>query len=187
MKSNAQKEVYWRDVLKCQVRSGLSVHRFCAEQDVSKASFYNWRRRLIAGDEGRRPPTCGLQKSGDANGGSQAFIPLALADSRSTLEIVHPLGYRVRITGEVDAKSLKQVLDAFEQRGVPKCSSGNRIVPEITHDHLGSFRLHRPHQEKECSQGLPCSEFLQHHQEPQNHRVGAGSLRLPDRCVNRER
>jgi hypothetical protein len=45
------------------------------------------------------------------------FIPLAVADSEHVLEVVHPLGYRVRILGEVNAKSLNQLFDALERRG----------------------------------------------------------------------
>ena len=118
MKKNAQKEVYWRDTLKRQARSGLSVRRFCAERDVSEASFYAWRKKLARRGQGKiavssQPPETASANS--ANG--QAFIPLAVADSGPSLEVVHPLGYRVRVTGEVNAKSLKQVLDALDQRG----------------------------------------------------------------------
>jgi hypothetical protein len=119
MKRNAQKEAYWRDVVERQARSGLSVRRFCAEQNISEASFYGWRRKLARRDQEKvDTPISRSPKTGATNSAhGQAFIPLAVADSEHVLEVVHPLGYRVRIPGEVNAKSLKQVLDALEQRG----------------------------------------------------------------------
>jgi hypothetical protein len=119
MKRNAQKEAYWRDVVERQARSGLSVRRFCAEQDISEASFYGWRKKLARRDQEKavtRVPSS--SKPGTTNSAhGEAFIPLAVADSEHVLEVVHPLGYRVRIPGEVNANSLKQVFDALEQRG----------------------------------------------------------------------
>ena len=119
MKRNAQKEAYWRDIVERQARSGLSVRRFCAERDVSEASFYGWRKKLARRDQEKvATPVSGSPKTRAANSaGDQAFIPLAVADSEHVLEVVHPLGYRVRILGEVNAKSLKQLLDALDQRG----------------------------------------------------------------------
>jgi hypothetical protein len=118
MKRNAQKEAYWRGVVKRQARSGLSVLGFCAEQDISEASFYGWRKKLARRDQEKVAPSSRpskIESADSANG--QAFIPLAVADSEHALEVIHPLGYRVRITGEVNARSLKQVLDALEERG----------------------------------------------------------------------
>jgi hypothetical protein len=118
MKSKAQKEAYWRDIVKRQARSGLSVRRFCAEEDISEPSFYGWRRKLAGrGQEKVVTPNSRASRTGSANSSNRpAFIPLAVADPERVLEVIHPLGYRVRITGEVNAKSLRQVLDALEER-----------------------------------------------------------------------
>ena len=119
MKKKAQKETYWRDIVKRQARSGLSVRRFCAEQDISEPSFYGWRKKLARRGQEKVAPSSRPLKTGSANSANgHAFIPLAVADLEQVLEVVHPLGYRVRITGEVNAKSLKQVLDTLEERGV---------------------------------------------------------------------
>jgi hypothetical protein len=118
MKRNAQKEAYWREIVKRQARSGLSVRRFCAERDVSEASFYAWRKKLARRDQEKVASSSRASKEGSANSANgHAFIPLAVAEPECALEVVHPLGYRVRITGEVNARSLKQVLDALDQRG----------------------------------------------------------------------
>lgn len=117
MKRNAQKEAYWRKVVKRQARSGLSVRSFCSEQDISEPSFYGWRKKLAQrGQEVEPSPRS--PKNGPANSDNgQTFIPLSVADAEPVLEVIHPLGYRVRITGEVNAKSLRRVFDALDQRG----------------------------------------------------------------------
>jgi transposase-like protein len=118
MKRNAQKEAYWREMVNRHARSGLSVSRFCAEQDISTASLYGWRKKLAQRAPKEVAPSSRPSRTRSADSANgQTFIPLAVSDSERTLEVVHPLGYRVRITGEVSAQSLKQVLDALEQRG----------------------------------------------------------------------
>ena len=53
----------------------------------------------------------------DAVGDNAAFIPLQLLDSAGTLDVIHPLGCQVRITGMVNAVALKQVLEVLDERG----------------------------------------------------------------------
>jgi hypothetical protein len=45
------------------------------------------------------------------------FIPLTLRDSGGALEVIHPLGYRIRVHGEVNVTALRQVLDVLDGRG----------------------------------------------------------------------
>jgi hypothetical protein len=118
MARSAQKEAYWREMVNRQARSGLPVSRFCAERSISEASFYGWRKKLRKRDQEEVVPSPRPSKTRSTNSANgRAFIPLAVSDSDRGLEVIHPLGYRVRITGEVSAQSLKQVLDALEQRG----------------------------------------------------------------------
>jgi hypothetical protein len=45
----------WRQRLRRQTSSGLSIPAFCASEGVSLASFYSWRRRLAARSLPARP------------------------------------------------------------------------------------------------------------------------------------
>jgi hypothetical protein len=45
------------------------------------------------------------------------FIPLNLLEMTAGLEIVHPLGYRIQVTGDVNPIALRHVLEALDQRG----------------------------------------------------------------------
>ena len=51
-RSDPRKLAVWRERFERFSRSGLAVTRFCAEERVSMASFYHWRRKF--GPQGRR-------------------------------------------------------------------------------------------------------------------------------------
>lgn len=118
MKKNAQKASHWRDIVKRQAASGLSVRRFCLEQDLSEASFYGWRKRLARQEQDAVEGSSQSTTSSSANSASGGgFIPLTVGHCAAALEIVHPLGYRVCVTGQVDNVTLQQVFDVLDQRG----------------------------------------------------------------------
>ena len=110
----------WREILKRQAGSGLSVREFCATEGVSQPSFYAWRRKFRERkNHGSRPRAARRPK--DAPDQEHMFVPLELlggADSSAqSLEIIHPLGYRVQIGGEVNPVSLRQVIQVLDERG----------------------------------------------------------------------
>ena len=41
--------LYWQERLANREESGLSIDEFCADEDVSKSTFYRWVRRLKDG------------------------------------------------------------------------------------------------------------------------------------------
>jgi hypothetical protein len=115
MKST-DRELRWRQIVKRQAGSGLSIRKFCENEGISHPSFYAWRQkfrerasnRVRARKSGRR---------GDGPDDQAAFIPLNLLELAGVLEVVHPLGCQVRISGVVDAVALKQVLEVLDERG----------------------------------------------------------------------
>ena len=112
-----EKEKHWREVLQRQTSSGLSVRRFCAGEGISEPSFYAWRKRLRerSDEDARnsRRSRCGEEASGNA----ELFFPLKLVDMAAALEIVHPLGYRIQVSGDVNPVALRHVLAALDERG----------------------------------------------------------------------
>lgn len=115
-KKSSEKELQWRDMLRRQAKSGLSIRRFCAQEGISQPSFYAWRRRLRDSPSSvKRPRTASRQ--GNTTGGSGEFIPVKLLDSAHRWEVIHPQGYRVRVKGEVNAVTLRCVLDVLQERG----------------------------------------------------------------------
>ena len=124
-RSNSEKEAYWRSVLRRQRKSGLSVREFCAEEQLSSASFYRWKREIAESDhqavagKGRKD-----RKGARANRIAKreeraaAFIPVRLAGAAGrVLEVVHPRGHVVRVPAAFDEDSLRQVLDVLDQQG----------------------------------------------------------------------
>ena len=43
----AQKERYWREIVKRQGQSGGTVREFCRREGVQESAFYWWRRKLL--------------------------------------------------------------------------------------------------------------------------------------------
>ena len=81
----------WRKILEKQARSGLTVAEFCRREELSQASFYQWRKKL---------------RAEEPNSGS--FIPLAVLGS-STVSVDLPCGAVVRVPAG-DERALQQVL-----------------------------------------------------------------------------
>ena len=115
-RKNAEKELRWREMLKRHADSGVSVREFCTSEGVSEPSFYAWRKRLRESiGDGRRMR--GPRRGEEASNDDRLFVPLELVGSPATLEIVHPLGYRVQVGGEVNPDTLRQVIEVLDQRG----------------------------------------------------------------------
>lgn len=116
-KKSLEKEKHWRDIFQRQASSGLSVRRFCVGEGISEPSFYAWRKRLRErSDEdslSHRTSRCGEEPPD----GAELFVPLKLVDTAALLEIIHPLGYRIQVSGDVNPVALRQVLAALDERG----------------------------------------------------------------------
>ena len=108
----------WRERIARQAASGVSIRQFCDQERIPQATFYAWRRRLQvrAATPAKQvtPPrtvsrraVAGSRRTGD-------FIPLRLLDAPTAWEVVHPRGYRVRVSGEVTAAALQCIVDVLD-------------------------------------------------------------------------
>lgn len=94
----SDRAAYWRRLVERQAKSGLSIVRFCEREDVSTASFYNWRRRL-AEETDEQPP----------------FVPIRVQpDSGSALEIVLPGAVTIRVPDGTARQTIVDALAAVE-------------------------------------------------------------------------
>jgi transposase-like protein len=92
------KRKYWRKLVAEQEASGQKARPFCRERGIGEYSFYKWRRRLREGDTVRF-----------------ALLETAPAPSPSpdsALELVLRSGERLRIGNQVEAATLRMVLEA---------------------------------------------------------------------------
>lgn len=88
----------WRSRMQRFRASGLSVTRFCEQEQVSMPSFYLWRKRLADGAGSSSPPT---------------FVPVRVTHS-TAVEIHLPSGARVCVpSGDRDA--LRVAIEAAGQ------------------------------------------------------------------------
>jgi hypothetical protein len=82
---------------------------------LSEPSFYAWRKKLREPmRDGGRPPAASVRQDSD-NG--PLFVPIKLPDSVPALEIIHPLGYRIQLSGEVNPIALRHVIETLDGRG----------------------------------------------------------------------
>ena len=115
-KKSVERELHWEAMLNRHSDSRLSIREFCAQEGISQPSFYSWRKKL------RERELTGISSRASAGGkgepgNGRAFLPLKLQDSASRLDLIHPLGYQVRVTGEVNIHALRQVLEVLDGRG----------------------------------------------------------------------
>ena len=121
-KRSEEKRTYWRRMLERRAASGLSVRRFCREEQVSEASFHGWKRKLAHGD---RPAKKSSEKGGrkrpqakpatKQTDNAAVFIPVRVSPATNEpVEIVHPRGHVVRLPATFNEISLRQVLNALD-------------------------------------------------------------------------
>lgn len=107
-KRDATKEAFWRDAIRRQAMSGLSVREFCRRNRLSEPSFYERRRTYQERDTRRSavPP---------------AFVPLIVCDERPTetmpdsgLVIELRGGRLLRLPGSMPASRVAELVRALE-------------------------------------------------------------------------
>jgi putative transposase len=112
-RKDAEKASRWVEILKRQSDSGVSVRQFCRTEGVSEPSFYAWRKKL--GTRGSDPALRATRRKDQSDDG-QLFVPLKVLGTAQTLEIIHPLGCRIHVTGDVDSVALRRVIEALDER-----------------------------------------------------------------------
>ena len=116
---DASKEQYWRKVIRRQVKSGEKVARFCAHEGVSAHRFYWWQRTLRARDRQLTPnPQIAADRDELARQDEEAgksFVPVRLPFlTDAPIEVVHPVGYVVRVPLGFDSQSLRRILATLD-------------------------------------------------------------------------
>ena len=117
------KAEYWQQVIDQQGQSGLSIKAFCAQQNISAPSFYQWKSKLQARNQPRAS-----SHNGDAGISLLPVQVIAIGDSGKTdiarsLQIMTPSGYCIRLDSQLSVEQLSNLLSMIEssgQRG-PSC------------------------------------------------------------------
>ena len=79
---------HWRQVIQRQQSSGLSVARFCREQQIAESSLFAWKRRLACEPVATAAPIflpvklAAISQAGDAMAPSPGAIELHVGQGR---------------------------------------------------------------------------------------------------------
>jgi hypothetical protein len=84
----------WRERLRRYERSGLTVAEFCDREDVSTASFYQWRRRLAEMAARPRPQGSVARQCSEVG---PSFQQVTLSGVGGVVAIELPSGVRVEL------------------------------------------------------------------------------------------
>ena len=100
--------LYWQERLASREASGLSIDAFCADEDVSRSTFYRWVRRLKDGipdavkEEGANLTLADIAEP--------KFLPVSV--TASPVEIELPNGGLVRLPVGVGQAVIVDVIQA---------------------------------------------------------------------------
>ena len=103
----SSQEQFWRRLLRQWRHSGLSVRAFCAQQQLTPANFYAWRR-TIARRDAAVGPFVPVRVLGDAKAEPATDGP------ENGLELVVG-GRRVRVGPGFDGPTLQRLLALLEE------------------------------------------------------------------------
>ncbi|MBC8290458.1 MAG: hypothetical protein H8E37_09090 [Planctomycetes bacterium] len=130
---SVEKEAYWRGQLERQSTSGLSIRRWCRENDVSEPTYYVWRRKLQQRDHERGLP----ERDGHAPLSEATVAPgfvavdvvtsdVVSSGCEAKLEIDVAGGVVIRLRENASAETLERVLSVVYRHGViPVVGSGS--------------------------------------------------------------
>ena len=91
---NPRLHALWRDRIRRQEASGLTIEQFCAQEGVARSKFHAWKRRFrLAGDVDQQP----------ASSSPSTFLPVTVRllqrgpEETPPIEAELPNGVRLRI------------------------------------------------------------------------------------------
>jgi hypothetical protein len=79
-----EREGVWREVMRDQAASGLSISAFCRDRKLSPASFFNWRRKLA--DRELASAATGDVRPDDAATGQSPLDRPGIVDDAASLD-----------------------------------------------------------------------------------------------------
>ena len=108
-KSDTDQQQFWRMAIETWKTSGLSVRQFCANEKLTEASFYAWRKKLTGDDNEEKkqdtPKPC-----------EPEFIEVAITQNNpAAIEFFLTSGNTLKIPVGVDAKTLTTVISVLHQ------------------------------------------------------------------------
>ena len=116
------RESYWRECLRRQSRSGLTVRGFCEREAIKETAFYFWRREIRHRDRRQTPASAFVEVHAAP---MPAAVVTQLSSSKSAVEQAVPLerllpgDRRLLIRAGCDGGLLQRVVSALASAGLP--------------------------------------------------------------------
>ena len=116
-----RKEDKYRELIHLQEDSGLSIKEFCSNQNIARASFYYWRKKIRAQNHknGFIPllvkPTSAIAPSDNLSKSCPEYLQLNQADANGTaVELAYPNGVVLRLKAGVTISDLRTLINLGE-------------------------------------------------------------------------
>jgi transposase len=113
--AKAQREAFWRDVIRGWKASGLSMTEFCKGENLSAASLHYWIGEIRRRDEkGARTRSSAPKPAATTK---TSFVPVRVVGSaRKSAEPIEIVvgGHTIRVRAGFDPEALRQVVRALE-------------------------------------------------------------------------
>lgn len=107
------RELHWREVLRRQAESGLSVAEFCRQESVAGPSFYSWKRKLKERDARPQPesPRVGTQSV------ASQLLPVMIesVSPAESVRILLPQGASLEVPSSIAPTALVTLLQALRE------------------------------------------------------------------------
>jgi hypothetical protein len=99
-RTQGERRSFWRELIREQEQSGLSVREFCRQRQASEPGFYEWRKRLA----------------------KELPVKFALVETKAkacaeaaVVEVMLATGERLRVGPGVDPAALRVVLSVLRE------------------------------------------------------------------------
>jgi hypothetical protein len=99
-RTQGERRSFWRELIREQEQSGLSVREFCRQRQASEPGFYEWRKRLAK----ELPVKFALVETKAKACGEAAAVEVMLTS-----------GERLRIAPGIEAATLRLVLSVLRE------------------------------------------------------------------------
>ena len=103
------KESRWREIIQRQAASGLSIRRFCQQEQLREPAFYAWRRTIR-----------NRERAGQLTASEPDFVPATVTSqppngASMVLELAG--GLVLRLPESITADRLAELVHALQSRG----------------------------------------------------------------------